>query len=148
MSEDMSVSIPVDEDGFLLLQCPSCRGFFKVRSEDYEADDVEELWCPLCGLKNDSFWPDEVIELAKAKALNQFLGDFAKELSGIGRSSSRQSLIKLSVSSRFDHEREGEMLPAVDAYETATCKFCGRTEKLKPLPKYVGAFCAFCGERL
>ena len=72
----------------------------------------------------------------------------AKEISRIGRSSSRQSLVKLSVSSHFDHEREGEMLPAVDAYEAATCKFCGRTEKLKPLPKYVGAFCAFCGERL
>ena len=90
----------------------------------------------------------DYIELAKAKALNQFLGDFAKEISSIGRSSSRQSLVKLSVSSHFDHEREGELLPAVDAYEAATCKFCGRTEKLKPLPKYVGAFCAFCGERL
>lgn len=51
MSENMAISIPLDEDGFLLLQCPFCRGFFKVRSEDYEADDVEELWCPLCGLK-------------------------------------------------------------------------------------------------
>lgn len=42
MGENMSISIPLDEDGFLLLQCQSCRGFFKVRSEDYEADDVEE----------------------------------------------------------------------------------------------------------
>lgn len=31
MGEDISMSIPLDEDGFLLLQCPSCRGFFKVR---------------------------------------------------------------------------------------------------------------------
>ena len=89
-----------------------------------------------------------MIELAQAKALNRFLGDFAKEISSIGRSSSRQSLIKLSVSSHFGHEREGEIFPAVDAYEVAACKFCGRNEKLKPLPKYVGAFCAFCGERL
>lgn len=99
MSEEVSISISLDEDDFLLLQCPSCRGFFKVRSEDYEADDVVELWCPLCGLKNNSFWTDEVIELAKAKALNQFLGDFAKEISSIGLSSARQSLVKLSVSS-------------------------------------------------
>ena len=59
MGDELSISIPLDENGFMLMQCPSCRGSFKVRSEDYEADDVEELWCPLCGLKNDSFLPDE-----------------------------------------------------------------------------------------
>lgn len=148
MGESLSISIPLDDEGFLLMQCPSCGDYFKVRSEDYESDDVEELWCPICGLRNDSFWPNEVIELAKAKALNQFLGDFEKEIANIGRSSSRQSLIKLSVTSCFEHKREGEILPAVDAYEAVRCNFCGRSEKIRPLTKYVGAFCAFCGERL
>ena len=148
MSTTMSISIPLDEDGYLLLQCPRCGEFFKVLSEDYEAEDIEDLWCPMCGIKSDSFWPDEVIELAKAKVLNQVLGDFSSELAKIGRTTSRQSLIQMTVSSHFTEEREGDMLPSVDAFQVATCGFCGRKEKLKPLPKYIGAFCAFCGERL
>ena len=148
MGESMTISIPLDNEGYMLMQCPRCGDYFKLRSKDYEADDVEELWCPMCGMKNDSFWPDEVIELAKAKALNQFLGNFEKEISKIGRSLSHQPFIKMSVSSHFNTEREGEMLPAVDAFEEVPCRFCGRSEKLRPLPRYVGAFCAFCGERL
>lgn len=148
MGEFLSISIPLDEEGYMLMQCPVCGDYFKVRSEDYEADDVGELWCPMCGLKNDSFWPDEVVELAKAKALNQLMGDFEKEIAGIGRTLARQPFMKMTVSSHFDSEREGEMLPAVDAYEEVACRFCGRKEKLRPLPRYVGAFCAFCGERL
>lgn len=148
MGEEMTISIPLDEEGYMLLQCPRCGEFFKVRSEDYEAEDVEDLWCPMCGIKSDSFLPDEVIELAKAKVLNQVLGDFSRELAKIGRTTSRQSFIQMTVSSQFDQEREGDVLPSVDAFQVATCGFCERNEKLKPLPMYVGAFCAFCGERL
>lgn len=148
MGEEMTISIPLDEEGYMLLQCPRCGEFFKVPSEDYEAEDVEDLWCPMCGIKSDSFWPDEVIELAKAKVLNQVSGDFSSELAKIGRTTSRQSLIQMTVSSHFTEEREGDVLPSVDAFQMATCGFCGRKEKLKPLPKYIGAFCAFCGERL
>ena len=148
MDEEMIMSIPPDEEGYVLLQCSRCGEFFKVRSEDYEAEDVEDLWCPMCGIKSDSFLPDEVIKLAKAKVLNQVLGDFSRELAKIGRTTSRQSFIQMTVSSNFAEEREGDVLPSVDAFQVATCGFCGRNEKLKPLPKYVGAFCAFCGERL
>ena len=148
MGNDMTIAIPLDEDGYMLLQCPQCGGYFKVDSTDYEAEDVEELWCPFCGLKNDSFWPDEVMELAKAKALNSIMGDFEQIFSQIGKNTSKQSIIQLSVETSFEKEREGLILPDVDAFEIVTCGFCGRSEKLKPLPKYVGGFCAFCGERL
>lgn len=132
----------------MLMQCPRCGGYFKIGSDDFEADDVFELWCPMCGMKSDSFFPNEVVELAKAKALNQFTGDFEKEIAEIGRSVSQQSFIKMTVSSRLDAEREGELLPAVDAYEEVSCRFCGRAEKIRPLPKYVGCYCSFCGERI
>jgi predicted RNA-binding Zn-ribbon protein involved in translation (DUF1610 family) len=148
MGETMSISIPLDGEGYLLLQCPSCGQYFKVRSEDYESDDVEELWCPACGLKNDSFWTEEVLALAKAKAMNKFVGDLQEELSKIGSSSTRRSFLRMSVKTDLAKEREGEILPAVDAYQTVVCGFCGRQEKIKPLSEYVGAFCAFCGERI
>ena len=148
MDNSMTISMPLDEEGFMMMQCPRCGDFFKVTSKDYEADDVEELWCPICGLKGNSFWPTEIIELARAKALNRVIGDLEKEITNIGTSTSRQSLISLKITVRSEHKREGEVLPAVDAFEKSKCGFCGRVTKLKPLVKYVGAFCAFCGERL
>ena len=148
MDEHISLSIPLDEDGYLLLQCPHCQGFFKVLSEDYKSDDVDGLWCPICGLKSENFWPDKVIELAKAKVLNSCIGDFEKELARISASTSRQSLITLKVSSTSRREHEAEILPAVDSFVKSECHFCGKSIKVKPLDKYAGSFCAYCGERM
>ena len=148
MVDEIKISIPLDEDGFMLMQCPSCGAYFKVRSDDFEAEDVLELWCPLCGLKHDSYWPSEVLELAKAKVMNQVFDAFDMEMRKVGKSLSRQPFIKMTVTSNLLHKRECEILPAVDAYELTTCSFCGRSEKIRPLPKYVGAFCSFCGERI
>ena len=71
MSEQIGViSIPADEDGFVLMQCPLCGEFFKVRAEDLNAEDVIEIWCPCCGLKSDTYFTKDVIELALKKAEN------------------------------------------------------------------------------
>lgn len=142
------MSIPLDEDGCLLLQCPHCGEYFKVHADDYEAEDVLDLWCPACGIKNDCFLPDEAIELATAKALNLVMGKLEKELADIGKSVSRQSPLRLSVTSHFKKSRERALFPGVDAYVSTTCGFCGRSERIKPLLKYIGAFCTFCGKRL
>jgi hypothetical protein len=148
MDEEITMSIPLDEDGCLLLQCPRCGELFKVLGEDYEAEDVWELWCPMCGIKSDCFLPEDALELAKAKVLNHVMETFGKELANIGKGLPRQSPIRLTVTSHFEKARERELFPAVDAYVSTTCGFCGRSERIKPLLKYIGAFCTFCGERL
>ncbi len=48
------VSIPADDQGFVLMQCPLCGEFFKIKPEDYHAEDVIEIWCPSCGLKAEN----------------------------------------------------------------------------------------------
>lgn len=48
------VSIPLDEDGYLGRQCPSCRQIFRVQSEDYQAlPESTELYCVYCGHRDD-----------------------------------------------------------------------------------------------
>jgi hypothetical protein len=48
------VSIPLDEDGYLGRQCPSCRQMFRVQSEDYEAlPEDTRLYCVYCGHQDD-----------------------------------------------------------------------------------------------
>ena len=50
------VSIPADDQGFVLMQCPLCGEFFKIKPEDYHAEDVIEIWCPSCGLKAENYF--------------------------------------------------------------------------------------------
>ena len=64
------VSIPADDQGFVLMQCPLCGEFFKIKPEDYHAEDVIEIWCPSCGLKAENYFTDDVIELALKKTKN------------------------------------------------------------------------------
>lgn len=147
MGENLTISIPADVDGYLLMRCPRCLEYFKVKLDEYESDDVSEMWCCNCGIKSDEYWPGEVIELAKAKALNHFQGEFAKELSKIGKSI-HGAPVSVSITSMLEKEREGMIFPDVDQYEDVLCRWCGRHSKVKPLQRFVGPFCAFCGERL
>lgn len=48
----------------------SMRGIFKIKPEDYHAEDVIEIWCPSCGLKAENYFTYDVIELALKKTKN------------------------------------------------------------------------------
>ncbi|GEN79486.1 hypothetical protein [Actinotalea fermentans] len=55
------VSIPLDSDGFLRRECPTCEGEFKWFSHDEgdpDAEVAEQYFCPLCGVPAgcDSWW--------------------------------------------------------------------------------------------
>lgn len=149
MSDTLTISIPTDEDGFALMQCHYCGEYFKVDADDYQADDVYELWCPNCGLVTDMDMclPDEVRELARAMAVNHCMGQIESELKKIGCSSLKNPYLTVTIKSNTTREREGNLMPPVDAYEGISCKLCGRITKVKPLNAYIGSFCAFCGER-
>lgn len=68
------VSIPADDQGFVLMQCPLCGEFFKIKPGDYHAEDVIEIWCPSCGLKAENYFTDDVIELAlKRQRITQMI---------------------------------------------------------------------------
>ena len=148
MPETLTISMPIDKDGLVMIRCPYCGEFFKVDADDYEADDVLDLWCPCCGLIADCFLPPEVIELAKAMVVNKFKSDLSQELSKIGASSSCNSILSFKLESSFEKERENNLIPSVDAFEPIRCDHCGRETQVKPLARYIGGFCALCGERL
>ncbi len=40
----MEISVPTDNDGFVLLRCSLCGEFFKMKPSEMEADDVIEIW--------------------------------------------------------------------------------------------------------
>lgn len=75
LDDDISipVTVPLDSDGFLRRECPTCERQFKwfVHSEaDPDAELVDQYCCPLCGIPAglDSWWTPEQLDYAQRAA--------------------------------------------------------------------------------
>ena len=147
LNTEFTLQIPLDVDGHATFVCPCCLDSFQLRSEEYNADDLFEFWCPSCGLKNDSYVPRAVIELAKTKILHRFIGQMKNELRQIPNSS-RTSGISVEVKTNFGKGHENLLLPDVAAFEEVICRFCKRTYRVHPLTLFTGSYCPFCGESI
>lgn len=139
----MEISIPADDAGYVLLQCPKCGEKFKLTPTDIESDEVEDIYCPLCGLTSESFWTDDGFELAQAKMLNQFMGNLQKELKALERKT-RNSMMQIKAG-KYKEEDEIPINSTVDPMEIVQLDCCNRSAKIRYLLSYSGYYCPFCG---
>lgn len=61
------IELPLDSDGFLRRECPTCEQDFKWFSHqegDPDAETVDQYFCPLCGVAagTDSWWTPTQME--------------------------------------------------------------------------------------
>ena len=138
------ISIPADNNGFCLLQCPTCGEFFKLKPSDYEDDGILEIHCPSCGLTDNAYLTDDVIRLGIAKAKNYendiihyFLMDMEKSLRG--------SSVSLKAGKKPRPEPELPIRSGVEALVITGFPCCKKEAKIKPLLKITGCYCPFCG---
>lgn len=68
--EKFEISIPADNDGYILHQCEHCGEYFKIKVEDCNDDGILRIICPACGLESKNYLTDDVIELALSIAKN------------------------------------------------------------------------------
>lgn len=141
----MTISIPVDDDGYSLLKCEHCGTFFKATPSDIKDDGVLHIFCPSCGLTSENYLTDDVIELAlkmTKNVVNDMIYDMFKDLE---RQTKRNSLVKFKAGKRPQHEAEDPIRSGIEALEITTFPCCGRTAKIKPLLRMTGAYCPLCG---
>ena len=140
----MTVSIPTDDEGYILLQCEHCGTFFKETPSDIEDDGILHIFCPSCGLTSENYVTEDVVELSirmiKNK-LNDMIYDAFKDLE---RHNKRSSMVKFKAGKRPEHETEDPIRSGIEALEIASFLCCGRNAKIKPLLKMTGAYCPFC----
>ena len=82
------VSLPLDSDGFLRRECPSCEREFKWFSHnegDPNAEPVTQYFCPLCGQPSglDSWWTPAQLEYGYGSAggaIDQVVKDAMSDL--------------------------------------------------------------------
>ena len=143
MSETLSVCIPCDNDGFVLLRCPKCGEYFKLIPSEFQDEAVESISCPQCGLISDSYITQDVINLAMAKTtnmVNDMLNDAFNEL----ERSTRNSMIKIKTT-KAKKVDEIPIRSSIEAFETIKFECCGRSAKLRSILAYCGAYCSYCG---
>lgn len=144
LDEVITIEIPADEDGFVLFECPKCNEQFKVKPQDYEDDEVVEIWCPSCGMTSESYLTEDVIELAKAKLLNAAMDELHKEFKKLERSTHGKDL-GFKAGKKSKHKAEGRLEAKIDALEIITLDCCDREAKIPPLDLSSVYYCPFCG---
>lgn len=142
----MEISIPTDNDGFVLLQCPFCGEFFKLRPNEMETEDVIEIWCPCCGLKSENHLTDDVIELALKMGKNVAMDMIFDELKKWERNF-KGSGISFKADKKPSRESENPIVAGIEALEVEKYRCCKKEAKIKPLIKMCGSYCPYCGVR-
>jgi ribosomal protein S27E len=89
------VSLPLDSDGFLRRECPTCEEEFKWFSHaegDHDAEQASQYFCPICGAAAglDSWWTPAQLEYgfgsasgAIDEAMNDAIADAFKGIKGL-----------------------------------------------------------------
>jgi predicted nucleic acid-binding Zn ribbon protein len=82
-----NIEIPLDEDGYLDRECPSCERRFRwhdgpVGDTPAEVPQVEEYHCPYCGQQAaaDQWWTSEQVETLQQTALAAVIPEITREL--------------------------------------------------------------------
>ena len=149
MSNDkvFTISIPPDDDGYILLHCEHCGEYFKVTANDIEDDRVLNVYCPACGLESDSYITEDVIELAEARATNYAQNLIYDELKKLEKQT-RGSLLQFKIKSKPEYLYENPVRSGIEALQIVSFPCCHRRAKIKPLLKMSGCCCPFCGVKI
>lgn len=152
-----SVSIPLDEDGYLGRECPECDSPFRIRGDDYKAlPDETRLTCPYCGHCDDhsEFMTAAQLERVRAAALGigtQYIHDMLSEVFGQafgGPSGPARSGSFISIETSYKPGSPppiGELPDIVEekVRRVVACSTCGTRYAVFS----VSAFCPICGPR-
>ncbi len=138
------ITIPTDEDGFVLLKCPICGDLFKLIPSDYRDDSVVAIYCPSCGLTGESYITDDVIELAMNIAENQKNELISKALKQFERKT-KGSIIKVETKTKIRKRSEQPIMLTAENLEQKIYPCCKMAAKIKPILKMSGSYCPYCG---
>lgn len=140
------ISIPLDEEGFIEMECDFCKNRFMLHQDVYKSEDNINFFCPVCGLPNriNTFYCPEVLDKAKQKALNYMYDEIERQLGTSIRKLNRSGIIKVTMDIPR-HEIERELFTPSENYETAHCQCCDIDVKVHTIDKEIGVYCPICG---
>ncbi len=146
MSEDISfeITIPADNDGYILLQCEHCGEFFKITAGDCENDEILNIYCPGCGLISERYITEDVFELAQAMVENYAVDTIYDAFRDMEKKS-KNSFLQIKAGKKPRHKAENPIRSGIEALDITEFDCCRKTAKIKPMLKITGCYCPFCG---
>lgn len=146
MSADlrMEISIPTDDDGYVLLKCPNCGNYFKATPSDINDDGVLQIFCPSCGLAGENYITEDVLELAIIMVQNKVMDMVYDEFKKVERHL-KKGPVTFKAGKTPKHEAKNPIRSGIEALEIVPFSCCKRTAKIKPILKMTGCYCPFCG---
>ncbi len=141
-----SLQIPLDEDGFLEMECDYCKGRFMLTKETFEDEENLNFFCPICGLPNriNAFYCPEVLETAEKIAANCIMDKVYRDLSKSFNSFNKNGLFKLSMD-KPKHEQVSELYTPVNQYKKKRLSCCDIYIKISSFDEAIGIYCPICG---
>ena len=134
-----SMSVPLDSDGFLRRECPTCEREFKwLPSDESDEGDPGGYYCPYCTIQAPTnHWLTQAqVEMAKHVVTREFVDpmmrDFAKRWGGSYRSDARRGepteLVEPDDMRRVDFAcHPSEPLKVLDDWaDPVHCLICGK----------------------
>lgn len=142
----ISISIPTDDEGYALLQCPKCGEYFKLLAADYQDDSILWVHCPFCGLASNSYITQDVYNLGLnmvQNSVDDMIYDSIKKLTR----QTKNSLFTIKKGKRPKPRCTDPIRSGIEAMEEVQLLCCKRTTKVSPLLILTGYYCPFCGVR-
>lgn len=141
------MSLPLDGDGFLRRECPTCEREFKWRPSESEAEgatpDPAGYYCPYCGVQAKEVWLTKAqVEVARAtlvkEVVDPMLNDFTRKLQ-----SSSSGMFKVTA----NHAPAPQPPTLSEPDDMRQVDFgCHPTEPIKVLDDWTGPLrCLICG---
>ncbi len=140
----MEISIPADNDGYVLLQCPFCGEYFKLTPDDCEDDGILDIFCPSCGLNGENFITEDVLELALAITQNVAMDMIYDEMKKWEKQFN-SGFMTFKAGKKPKPEPENPIRAGIEALTITHFKCCKRNAKIKPMLIFTGCYCPFCG---
>lgn len=150
MTEEIEITFPIDEDGFISRECPYCKMRFKIHKSDFENEkyDFEEIYCPYCKQTagKDEFWTTEqekyIGDVLNEEFIEPEFEKFAKQMKRLNRKS---GLLKIKV-------KEGKKSKPIQPEEIdnmVKVKFSCCDIPLKVVSDWgKDLYCISCGDKL
>lgn len=146
MSIEIKMSIPLDSDGFVEMQCDYCENRFMLHESVYSAEANLHFFCPICGLPNSvsTFFCPEVLEAAQRKVINYAYDKLQRELGSVVKEINKSGFITVNIKGKTK-EPEKELFLTANEYVLVHQKCCNIDIKATEFDKNIGLYCPICG---
>ena len=143
--EIFTISIPCDNEGYILFKCSQCGELFKITASDAQDDEILNIYCPACGLISENYLTDDVIALVNTK-VNNYVNDMIYDaFKKMERHNKHNSPFQIKAGKRPKQEYENPLHSIIDALVITEFHCCNRSAKINPLLRMSASFCPFCG---